>query len=549
MLLNFAAYIALLSPIIFIATAVVSWFQPGMNPTLVKRMSIVSSSIAVLVALFSGLAVIEHGVLQTGLLGINELGLSFRLDALSVIMFGMIALLSYVIMKFSFNYLDGDTRHGAFLGRLSACIASVQLLVMSGNLAVLWLAWVLTSISLHRLLIFYFDRPVAIVAARKKFILARLGDFLLLIAIALLYAQFGTGQLEQIFNSIALGNTGGIEVVAILIALVAILKSAQFPTHGWLIEVMETPTPVSALLHAGLLNAGPFLVIRLAFVMEASTYASYILMIIGGCTALFGSVVYLTQTSVKTALAYSSIAHMGFSLLTCGLGVFSAAMLHLVAHSFYKAHAFLSSGSIIDVLKSAKVAIKRPIVKSKHVVVGILMSVAVYIGFAMLLGIHLYKELSLLAVGLVLVMGLSRIFTMAMVGVSKQVFMKAMALVVVVAGSFFLLESGASYLLASQVPVVAYPSLGKIIVISLILVAFGAAIYLQIMAPGIPRHAYYRSLAIHVKNGFYINAHFDSLINASKIHSPEYRKVIQSQIKKLEELEYMRSERLEQQPI
>ena len=194
------------------------------------------------------------------------------------------------------NYMDGDDRQGSFIGRLAATIASVQLLVISGNLGLLFIAWVFTSVSLHRLLLFYSERPGAIIAARKKFILARIGDASLLAAITLLYNLFGSGNLEFIFSELRAGiapeNMLSIEFAALFLALAALFKSAQFPTHGWLIEVMETPTPVSALLHAGLLNAGPYLIIRMAFVMDASFYAPLLLISIGGFTALFASVVF-----------------------------------------------------------------------------------------------------------------------------------------------------------------------------------------------------------------------------------------------------------------
>ncbi len=120
---------------------------------------------------------------------------------------------------------------------------------------------------------------------------------------------------------------------------------------------METPTPVSALLHAGILNAGPFIAIRMAFVIDGANLATTLLIVVGGLTAVFASVVLLTQPSVKVALGYSSAAHMGFMLMVCGMGIYPAALLHLVAHSFYKAHAFLSSGSAIDEARAAKVAL------------------------------------------------------------------------------------------------------------------------------------------------------------------------------------------------
>ena len=137
---------------------------------------------------------------------------------------------------------------------------------------------------------------------------------------------------------------------ACLLALAALLKSAQFPTHGWLTEVMETPTPVSALLHAGVINAGGFLLIRFADVMVLHPSVMAVLVMIGGFTALFGGLVMLTQPAVKTSLAWSTVAQMGFMVLECGLGLFPLALLHIVAHSLYKAHSFLASGAAVETI-------------------------------------------------------------------------------------------------------------------------------------------------------------------------------------------------------
>jgi NAD(P)H-quinone oxidoreductase subunit 5 len=353
-------------------------------------------------------------MLETALIGVGGLGFSLRLDSINILMFSMIAIIGLIVVRYSLNYLDGDNRQGAFLGRLAATITSMQLFVLSGNLGILFLSWVLTSMSLHRLLIFYRERPGAMVAAHKKFIVARLWDTCLLAMVLLLYNQFETGNLEVIFteliNAIAINKTPeGVELPALLLAAAALLKYAQFPLHGWLMEVMETLTPLSALLHAGLINALPFLIIRMAYVMEASNSASIVLIILGAFTALFASVVFLTQTSVKTALAYSSIAHMGFSLMTCGFGAYAASMFHLVAHSFYKAQVFLSSGSVIDTIRSSKVTAAKRIGSPFRIGLGILFGMGLYASFAILWGIDPMKEGSLLVNGAIIALGLSRL--------------------------------------------------------------------------------------------------------------------------------------------
>jgi len=545
---NYLALLVLFSPLVFVLTAILSWFQTGIHPTLVKKVATASTVLSILIAALSGFFVANYGSLESPLIGVDQLGLSIRLDSLSVLMLIMIALIGFIVVRFSMNYLDGDARHGAFIGRLAATIASVQLLVLSGNLALLFVSWVLTSMSLHRLLVFYKERPGAVIAARKKYIVARLGDACLLIAFVLIYAQFGTGNLEMIFQKVQANlasgiSMNGIEVVGILLVLAALLKSAQFPTHGWLIEVMETPTPVSALLHAGLLNAGPFLIIRMAFVMEASDYAPLILIIVGGFTALFASVVFLTQTSVKTALGFSSVAHMGFSLMTCGLGLYSVAMLHLVAHSFYKAHAFLSSGSVIEVIRAAKVIPSTRIGSPFRIFLGILLALGLYTGFALLWGIDPEKELALLAIGGVIVMGLSRLFTSALDSSgSLKLMLYASILSVLVTLAFFTLEFGFHYILSSQIPDLMNPSLVEIILTATILLAFGATVFIQIVAPVLYRNPFYQVIAIHLRNGLYANAVFDRIVRSLYAHNPATRSVLTAESNEYQPVEVARTE-------
>ena len=543
--------IALLSPLAFIATAIVSWFQPGLKPKLVKRLGIISALFSIISAALSGFFVVQHGLLESATIGINGLGLSIRLDSVSTLMFGMIAIIGFVVVKFSMNYLDGDDRQGRFIGRLAATIASVQFLVLAGNLGLLLIAWVLTSISLHRLLVFYHERPGAVVAARKKFIMARFGDVALFVSSLLLYFQFGTGSLETIFTGttdlILAGTiTTQIEIAGLFLVLAALFKSAQFPTHGWLIEVMETPTPVSALLHAGLLNAGPFLLIRMAFVMEASTYASVVIIAIGGFTALFASLAFLTQTSVKTALGYSSVAHMGFSLFVCGLGVYHAAMLHLMAHSFYKAHSFLSSGSIIDRLRALKVPKAKRSGSPVRILLGFVLAIGVYLGFTMVWGINPVEELALFAIGAIIIMGLATLFASAIDsngGVALMI--RAAGLVVLVAISFFTLESGAHYVLEGQIPAMLGLNTTEIILTSIVVAAFAAVAFIQILAPTMSSNPTWYKFAIHLRNGFYANAVFDKTIGALKVGGRNY--AIDEPTEKVEHQTNFRVEQLEKQ--
>ena len=521
------ALIALVAPLAFGLAALVARWQPGPHPRLVERLSMAAAGVGLAAAAACAVLVAMRGTLLSPTLGGQGIGLSIRLDPLSVVMLCMIALLAILIVHYSITYMEGDARQGVFLGRLAATIAAVEVLVLAGNLGLLVLAWLATSLSLHTLLVFYPERPGAVIAARKKFIAARIGDVCLVAAAALLYVHFGTGDLEQIFAGMqaaapagwALGATGG---AALLIANAALLKSAQFPTHGWLVEVMETPTPVSALLHAGILNAGPFLVTRFAFVMDGAAYAQVLLILIGGFTALFASSALLTQPAIKVALGYSSAAHMGFMLMVCGFGVYPAAILHLVAHSFYKAHAFLSSGSVVDEARAAKVRLPRRLGQPGRVFGSMALAIGVYVGFSLLWGINPVAEPALLAIGAILVMGLAQIIAPALDSDGPLVgTLRAGGLAVAVAIAFFTLEAGAHAVLQSVLP--GLPPLGPLplVLIGLVLLAFATTVVLQMLGPALPARSRGRRFAIHLRNGFYANAWFDRLVGALRTGAPE----------------------------
>lgn len=515
--------VILSSPAALAGAGLATRLLPQSTTGFVKKLSLAATALSIIVALMACAIVIKYGQAESALIGINGLGISLRLDAISVIMSLMIALISFIVVKFSCNYLDGDPKQNVFMARLTLTIASVQMLVLSGNLGILLVSWVLTSMALQRLLLFYPERTGAIIAARKKFIVARLADACLAAAVILIYKHFGTGNLGLIFQQLqsnfSSGNLpNGLEAAAVFLAFAAILKSAQFPTHGWLIEVMETPTPVSALLHAGLLNAGPLLIIRMAFLMDASTYAPLLLMAVGGFTALFASAAFLTQTSVKTALSYSSVAHMGFSLMVCGLGVFPAAMLHLVAHSFYKAHAFLSSGSAIEVLQAAKTAPLKRKGSPLLIIAGIILAGIIYNGVAALMNIHPASNLSLFAVGAVMVLGLSRLFTSATDSNGNFILLlRASVLALLTTASFFTFEALSHAALSSQIPAMHDNSFVEKVFIYVLLMGFALTVLIQILAPIIPAGKFGRAIAIHLRNGLYMNTYFDKIIGALNI--------------------------------
>jgi NAD(P)H-quinone oxidoreductase subunit 5 len=271
-------------------------------------------------------------------------------DGLAWVMSLLVAFLGWVVVRYSRQYLAGDSRQASYWGWLSATIAAVLGMVSTGNLLLLLTLWTLASLTLHQLLLFHRDRPVARRAAGTKFTFSRLADVFLYGGGALLCWRSGTWELSGLqawASELPNAELAWLNVACLLLAFGAAIRSAQVPFHFWLPLTLETPTPVSALMHAGIVNAGGFMAIRLSFLLVESPWAMNLLALLGLMTAMLAGAVMLTQTSIKSMLAWSTVAQMGFMMLQCGCGAFSAALLHIVAHSLYKAHAFLGSGSVL----------------------------------------------------------------------------------------------------------------------------------------------------------------------------------------------------------
>lgn len=272
-------------------------------------------------------------------------------DGISVWMALMVSFIGWVILRFAGTYLKGDPGRDRFLPWFLVIIASVLVLVFTNHLLILAGAWISVSLALHHLLTLYRDRPAARMAAVQKFIVSRIGEGLIIAGVALLYLHYGTFYLPDMLSGVVGGSSDSttLTLASIALALAAALKCAQIPFHGWLIRVMEAPTPVSALLHAGVINLGGFLWLRLFPLFDGFTAGHMILLVVGGVTAFVAVMTMMTQASVKHALAWSTAAQMGFMLFEIGMGAYTLAFLHLLAHSLYKAHSFLASGRTVVV--------------------------------------------------------------------------------------------------------------------------------------------------------------------------------------------------------
>jgi NAD(P)H-quinone oxidoreductase subunit 5 len=303
---------------------------------------------------------------------------TLRADTTGVAMLALVSFVGWVVIRYSQAYLAGDPNEQRYIVRLLATIAAVTLVVVANNLIVLTLAWAATSLAMHGLLTFFSNRSVAVAVAHKKFILARCADLSLIGAIIAFGTTFGTLRIDRIAAEAATIATmpTGARIGIALVALAALLKCAQLPFHGWLIQVMEAPTPVSALLHAGVVNLGGFVLLRFAPVVDRATETRALLVIVGATTAVIAALVMTTRISIKVSLAWSTCAQMGFMLMQCGLGLWEMALLHLLAHSMYKAHAFLSAGGVVRQTQRKQLAHKRAAPTANSVAISAALSMA-----------------------------------------------------------------------------------------------------------------------------------------------------------------------------
>lgn len=402
------------APLFYLLAATRSWVAMGTVESR-WRLARLCSAAAVATTLLSLVWLLASGAgLSRGpaLLSLGELGalhLSLRSDALGVLMLLLVSFIGWVIVCYSHPYLGGERGQPRYIRGLMLTLAAVSLLVMSNNLLLLALAWIGTSLALHGLLTFFNTRPQALVAAHKKFIASRVADLCLLVAVVLIGQQLGTLEIDQaIAAAKALPTlTGTLQMAALLLALSALLKCAQLPVHGWLIQVMEAPTPVSALLHAGVVNLGGFLLIRLGSLVGDVPAAQALLVVVGSVTAVVAALVMMTRISIKVSLAWSTCAQMGFMVMQCGLGLYDLALLHLMAHSLYKAYAFLGAGGAVEQNRLQQMTPAAPPQSAAGWWVGALVGMGLVAAAALVWGFSPAKAPALWALGGVLSLALA----------------------------------------------------------------------------------------------------------------------------------------------
>lgn len=329
---------------------------PALAPRLGERVAHVSVAAGLaMFVLAAGLFVAQLGAGEGQLTGLGIGLFSLYIDALSALMAFAVTAIGLVVHLFSVRYMRDDPGYARFFALLDGIIAVILLMVLAGDLLTLLLAWHLIGVLLYFLLGHDLRREPATRYAFWTLFTHRIGDLPLLAAVALLFHAHGTLVLPELFARIAaapdLTTVLGLpltETVGLLILCAAFAKSAQFPLHTWLPYTMDGPTPVSALMHAGIVNAGGFLINRFAPLFVHTDWVLQVAIAVGLVTTVLGSLMMLMQSDIKKALGYSTMGQMGYMIMECGLGAFSLAIYHLLAHGVFKATLFLGSGSLIS---------------------------------------------------------------------------------------------------------------------------------------------------------------------------------------------------------
>ena len=285
-----------------------------------------------------------------------KMEVGFLVDSLTAMMMVVVTFVSLMVHIYTIGYMGEDEGYNRFFAYISLFTFSMLMLVMSNNLLQLFFGWEAVGLVSYLLIGFWFNRPTAIFANMKAFLVNRVGDFGFILGIGLIAAYTGTLNYSEIFAksgdlaSLSFPGTDWMLVTVICICLFigAMGKSAQFPLHVWLPDSMEGPTPISALIHAAtMVTAGIFMVARMSPVFEMSETALNFILIIGAITALFMGFLGMIQNDIKRVVAYSTLSQLGYMTVALGASAYSVALFHLMTHAFFKALLFLGAGSVI----------------------------------------------------------------------------------------------------------------------------------------------------------------------------------------------------------
>jgi NADH-quinone oxidoreductase subunit L len=277
-----------------------------------------------------------------------DVGFEILVDPLSVVMMLIVSGVGGLIVWYSMGYMAGDDEERRFFAYMSLFVFSMLLLVQAGNFLLLLVGWGLVGLASYLLIGFWHHRPEAVAAAKKAFVMNAIGDATFALALVLLIWDTGTLELLGVFEQVDGLSETTVNLVALGLLGGAVAKSAQVPLHTWLPDAMEGPTPVSALIHAAtMVTAGVYLLVRAHPIFEAAPDIQHLGAILGAVTLLLAGFVALVQWDIKKVIAYSTMSQIGYMFLAAGIGAYGFAILHLMAHAFFKALLFLAAGVVI----------------------------------------------------------------------------------------------------------------------------------------------------------------------------------------------------------
>jgi NADH-quinone oxidoreductase subunit L len=274
--------------------------------------------------------------------------IAFFVDALTAMLLLVVSTVGLLVHVYSIGYMNGDRGFWRFFAYLNLFMFSMLLLILGDNFLMLYVGWEAVGLCSYLLIGYWYKKPSASGAAKKAFVVNRIGDFGFGLGIMAIWTALGTLQFDEVFERIGGLDPALVTLIALLLFAGAVGKSAQFPLHVWLPDAMEGPTPVSALIHAAtMVNAGVYLVARANPIFSASPTAMWVVASIGVFTAVFAAAIALTQNDIKKVLAYSTVSQLAYMFFALGIGAWVAAIFHLVAHGFFKGLLFMGSGSVI----------------------------------------------------------------------------------------------------------------------------------------------------------------------------------------------------------
>src|SRR6476469_7583138 len=279
-----------------------------------------------------------------------DFGLRILVDPLSVFMMLVVSGVGMLIVLYSIGYMEGDNEERRYFAYMALFVFSMLLLVQAGNLLILLVGWGLVGLSSYLLIGFWHERPSAVAAAKKAFVINAIGDATFALALFLLIQRTGSLNFEVVFSQSIQGNWA-INLIALGLLGGAVAKSAQLPLHTWLPDAMEGPTPVSALIHAAtMVTAGVYLIVRTGSLFEQAPKVLELSAGLGAITIVMAGLIALVQVDIKRVIAYSTMSQIGYMFLAAGLGAYPNAMFHLMTHAFFKALLFMAAGLVIHAL-------------------------------------------------------------------------------------------------------------------------------------------------------------------------------------------------------